>query len=198
MAADPDVPRWDRPAPGETAKAFAAFAIYRDLGPDRSIRRAKETAGGSSANHRYWETWSSANRWPARAAAYDAWLDEHLVAKRREEHLEMAERHATTARGTLALVGAQLSAIQQTELARLRTLERLNATGADVPPELLRSALPPSTLARLLDVAVKVERISAGMATEIEQSIPAEDLTDEELERILDGDDDDAEDEPAA
>jgi len=35
---------WDR-QPGETAKAYAAFGLYRDLGPSRSAAKVREKYG---------------------------------------------------------------------------------------------------------------------------------------------------------
>jgi hypothetical protein len=63
--------------PDEPAKQFAAFCIYRDLGPGRSIalavRRAKQRDAAGTL--RRWEEWSSRFGWVERAAAYDAHLD---------------------------------------------------------------------------------------------------------------------------
>lgn len=68
---------WDR-LDGETAKAWAAFCAYRDLGPKRSIvqayRRATGNEGAAQAPGR-WNGWSSQFGWIERATLYDA----HLV-----------------------------------------------------------------------------------------------------------------------
>ncbi len=68
---------WAR-QPKETVKAYRAFATYLELGSDRSIAKAFESAGGSSGQHRYWEGWSSDNKWVERAASYDS---DHLEDK---------------------------------------------------------------------------------------------------------------------
>jgi hypothetical protein len=185
-------PPWDRADAGETARRFAAFATYRDLGPERSIRKAAAAFykdGGGAANVRRLEAWSSEHRWPARAAAYDRWLDAQLIERRREEHLEMAGRHITIAQAAQALVARELQLLEERETARLRELKRRNETGMPIDPELLKPSITPQSLARLLDVAVKTERISAGLATEIHDDVDVEEMTDEELRRILRGDD---------
>lgn len=188
-------PPWDQPTEGETPRAFSAFTVYRDLGPDRSLARAAEAfyRGRTAAKVRQLETWSSRHRWRDRVAAYDRWLDAQLVARRREEHLAMAERHASTARSTLDLVAGQLVALVKLEEKRLAAIEE--ADPADLDPALLKPVVPATSLARLLDVGVRVERLSAGLATDLVGEADVEELTDEELERILEGgagDDDEA------
>jgi hypothetical protein len=61
---------WER-LPAESAKAFAAFCAYRDLGPERSLNAAY--GEGRAPGH--WSQWSSEYRWVERATAYDAYLD---------------------------------------------------------------------------------------------------------------------------
>lgn len=76
---------WERRR-GESARAYAAFCVYRDLGPGRSLnlaygewRRALGFTGDTAKAAGYWAGWSSGFEWVARAAAYD----EHLEALRR-------------------------------------------------------------------------------------------------------------------
>lgn len=59
---------WANMLPGESAKAFQAFAIYRDLGPDRSLER---TAQALSKSSRVLAEWSGKYDWTARARAFD-------------------------------------------------------------------------------------------------------------------------------
>jgi len=61
---------WER-RQDETPKAFAAFVVYRDLGPARSIVKAIESTGKRTAKVRRWEKWPSRFDWVARAAGYD-------------------------------------------------------------------------------------------------------------------------------
>lgn len=72
---------WDR-RESETAKAWRAFAHYRDAGPGRSIRATTEALygdGGKAAKRRHVEAWSARHDWVARTEAYDA----HLIEQRR-------------------------------------------------------------------------------------------------------------------
>lgn len=66
----PDSDPWDR-QPGETARAFAAFGVYRDLGPFRSIRQTARTLGKDVS---YLSTFSAQHDWQERAALWDAHL----------------------------------------------------------------------------------------------------------------------------
>jgi len=81
----------------ESAPAFVAFEIYRDLDPgQRSIDRAfgihRERKGqkpnGKQA-HGHWTRWSSLHNWVARAKAYDA--DNQREARERAQEDRQAE-----------------------------------------------------------------------------------------------------------
>ena len=76
---------WDR-QPGETAKAYAAFLLYRDLpAVDRTIVAAvvEHRKLGGKASVRNWETWASRYNWRERGLASDSDL-----ASRRRERME--------------------------------------------------------------------------------------------------------------
>jgi len=130
---------WER-QPGETAKAYAAFCVYRDLGPGRSLEKAAQAMGYKSRKN--FSIWHSKYEWVKRAEAYD----EYLERRKREEHekaiLEMAERHARLA-----------VAFQQKIAQRIQMID---------PNE-----LTPQDLARWLEIATKLERLSRGEPTEI-------------------------------
>lgn len=63
--------RWDR-QPKESAPAYAAFVVYRDLGVDRSLAVVGKKLGKSAP---LMERWSVTHDWLARVAAYEAHLD---------------------------------------------------------------------------------------------------------------------------
>lgn len=86
-AKEKEAQAWER-QPEETAKAFEAFAIYRDMGNDRSIAKVAEKLGKSEALlHR----WSSKFDWVKRAAAWD---DELARETTRELMRDMAKTRA--------------------------------------------------------------------------------------------------------
>lgn len=65
---------WEQ-QPEETAKAYAAFCIYRDLGAGRTIPKLREefgkTSGKKPLSERQYESYSSRYRWSERVAAWD-------------------------------------------------------------------------------------------------------------------------------
>jgi hypothetical protein len=166
---------WDQQA-GESAKAYAAFCLYRDLGPRRSLDAASRRYHGSE-----WERqgppggrlprasgtvrrWAQCWNWPARARAWD---QESERIKQAEQHAaiqEMAERHAKEA-----------LMIQNKAIERLRQLR----------PEELGAR---ETLAYLVEAA-KLERLARGEPTErVSQEHhfdQLKELTDDELAEIV-------------
>lgn len=84
--------RWEQ-LPGESAKAFAAFCAYRDLGVQRSISTAYRQASGSSASAPgTWTSWSTEFEWVSRAEAYDRHLEQIRLAARDERIKRLEER----------------------------------------------------------------------------------------------------------
>lgn len=96
--------QYDR-LPNETTKAYNAFSVYRDLGPDRSLAKAAEIFYGARKNLAQLGLWSRRYDWVARARAYDDHLE--LVARNAiEKHEaaraeEFAERRARLREGVL-------------------------------------------------------------------------------------------------
>jgi len=85
--------------------------------------------------------WAKQHRWNMRVTAYDRHCDKVRLEKARKEMEEMGERHA------------RIAMLAQTRvLAALQTMK----------PE----ALPPQTVVSMFEVAVRVERLARGMATQ--------------------------------
>ena len=132
---------WER-QPGESSRAYAAFCIYRDLGPARSLDKALAQANKKPSNRRHWARWMERYRWLERAQAYDDYIERIKREEQEKEILDMAQRHARLA-----------VAFQQKIAERLMDLD---------PKE-----LSPRDLSVWLDVATKLERLSRGEPTEI-------------------------------
>jgi len=128
----------------ESNKAYHIFCIYRDLGPDRSLDKTRQKLGKPAGYTRWMHTWSSKYDWVTRAQAYDDYLERKKREEKEKAILEMAERHARLA-----------MAFQQRVAERLR--------------EINQSELSPSDMAKWLDIATKLERLSRGEPTEIEK-----------------------------
>lgn len=102
---------WER-RENESAKAFAAFEIYRAMGPeDRSIDAVGQKV---DKNRTLIGKWSARHAWVARVGAFDASVARaaaDLEHKRRVKELDdMRERHKTIGRLALARAAKKLSA----------------------------------------------------------------------------------------
>ena len=119
----------------ETATAFAAFVIYRDLGLGiRSIGKVVQELGKSTALiHR----WSSRWNWVNRCRDYDQELDRLIRERHMSELYAARDRHALLARE-----------VQE------KVLERLENMAAD--------EIPVPVLAQMLKIATDVELRALG------------------------------------
>jgi len=125
---------WDR-QPGESGKAFEAFAIYRDLGPSRTIL---EVARRLSKSRQLLTRWAKKHRWHERAAAYDLYLDSIVQKAEEERKRRLADQRAKIAEAALSLVALNLA----------KLLQQARDPGA--PPERMQA------VARLLEAASRV------------------------------------------
>lgn len=106
------VAQWER-QPDESAKAFEAFAIYRDMGIDRSIRKVAQRLGKSAT---LIGKWSSRHNWPERVKAYDRDLDRQAHAQAVRDVRRMTQRHINIA---MQLQSKALEALQQLDVTML-------------------------------------------------------------------------------
>lgn len=179
---------WDR-RDDETHKSYHAFTLYLRLGPNRTLDEVRKALDRPDHYLRQVKEWSRTHDWVARAAAYDEWLEQALYERDRERAVELAERHGNIAQRALRLVEVELELYEQASeansqrlAAKLEAEEPLDADDLAA----LGPSLTPSELARLLDVAVKVERLAAGAYTEyVRTEAAVEDLSDEELRALL-------------
>ena len=109
---EPDNAPWEQ-QPGESAKAFEAFAIYRDMGVERYVRKVTQRL-----NKRLTliGKWSSRYNWPERARAYDRDLDRQAHAQAVREVRSMTNRHIRIA---MQLQAKALEALEQLSVATL-------------------------------------------------------------------------------
>lgn len=146
----------------ETAPAFEVFAIYRDMGPDRSIRKA---AGNVPSNLTQCYAWAKEWNWTPRVLAYDRDQDRLWRAQQEKARKDMATRHANIASAMLMKVAGRLQSLDPEELN-------------------------PRELAVWVDVAVKVERISRGesdLTVKVQEGVlpDVEKMTPEERKEAL-------------
>lgn len=151
---------WDR-LENETAKAYAAFAVYRDLGPLRSLVRARDKLGKRPGYETLLGRWSRRYNWVERAQAWDAHLDEITKTTTEETRKEMARRHIESAIN-IQKFGQALHGIAADQLNRWKVMIEKGET----------LDLSPYELARILDHALKaqvdgatLERLTRGEPT---------------------------------
>jgi hypothetical protein len=145
---DDEKHEWDR-LTGESSKAYKHFCLYRDMGPERSLSRMASVPECTSVR-RQLNRWSSRWRWVERCQSYDDHLQLQDRLRHEKERKDMLTRH-----GKIAVLGQNLV---------VKGIEKLLA---DV--EQGKRDLSASDASRLLDVAVKIERLSRGEPTEISE-----------------------------
>lgn len=132
---------WER-QPGESAPAYEAFEIYRDLPPGtRSGARVVQELGKSKS---LIDRWSSEHDWVERVQEYDAFAERRKLEARLKAIDDMEERHIKMA-----------STIQTKAMQRLIEMDvnELNVS---------------QTLSYLLE-GTRLERLSRGEPEQIEE-----------------------------
>jgi hypothetical protein len=125
---------WDR-IPGESRQAWAAFVLYRDMGPTRShVRVAQESGKDVTLMHRWSVRWS----WVDRCDAYDVEQDRRKRAAQAEELEEMTRRQVRIAVG-----------LQSTGLKALQAIKPEELTAGEI--------------ARFIEVGVRIEAQARGI-----------------------------------
>ncbi|WP_256638187.1 hypothetical protein [Streptomyces murinus] len=161
--AEGTVESWERQS-GESVQEFEAFAVYRDLGPARSLTKAARELYKSRT---LLGRWSRQFAWVMRAAAYDREQDRLFLAEQMQARRDIARRHAKLAQ-----------AVQSKAVARLQMLD---------PRE-----LSPSELLRYVQVAAEIERRAVGEAPAVgtvegrDQGVDVDALSDEDRRARMD------------
>lgn len=126
---------WER-QDNETPKQFEAFVVYRDMGEERSLSKVADKLQKSTT---LMGRWSGLNSWVERVAAWDDEQERILRHEQIKEIKKMRKRHADTATAMIAAAAKGLKNIME-------------------HPEEMK----PGDVARLVEVASKLERISRG------------------------------------
>jgi uncharacterized short protein YbdD (DUF466 family) len=134
---------WER-LPGETGGAFAAFCSYRDLGLDRNIRKAVESAEKDVAargrKYKVWRNWSTQFRWRERVTDYDKYIEKLKQAEFRKTIEAQGEKHREVTGKMLDVVSKKLDLMNPADLSQ-------------------------GNLTEWVQTAVKAEREAAGLVT---------------------------------
>jgi hypothetical protein len=141
---------WER-LPGESGPAYAAFRAFRELGPERNIRRAVEIAepdtGKREKRYRVWRNWCSQFRWRERATGYDNYTDRLIQAELRKTIEAQGERHRAVTGKMLAVVEKKLDLMNPADLSQ-------------------------GTVTEWVETAIRAEREAAGLVTPNGKSEP--------------------------
>ncbi len=151
---------WEQ-QPGESAKAFEAFSLYRDMGIERSVRKVAQRLNKSLT---LIGRWSSAHNWPERVRAYDRDLDRQAHAQAVREVRSMTNRHIRIA---MQLQAKALEALEQLDVA----------------------TLSPKMQLAFLAKATEIERMNRLSAAGMDDGGQQRDST-EGIEVVIEGDDD--------
>ena len=112
---------WERLA-GESGLAYAAFCAYRDLGFERNIRKAVETAEKDEAKqdkrYRVWRNWSTHFRWRERAADYDRYMENLKQTELRKTIEAQGEKHRAVTKKMLEVVTKKLEMMNPADLTQ--------------------------------------------------------------------------------
>lgn len=148
----------------EHPRAYAAFKVYRDMGPERSIKKVVRSHGKAKATL---ETWSRRHGWQERVAAWDADQEE----KRRKAEDEALKQEAAVWAIRQREVRQRDWDDAQTLRSKVRDMLNFPLTTRVVRQDGQEIHIHPAKFtlnncARMLDIASKLERLATGLNTE--------------------------------
>jgi hypothetical protein len=141
--------------PRESAKAFAAFSLYLNLGAERSTREVGKQLGKSEG---LIERWAAKFGWTDRVAAHGA-------------HLAIIEREAieAVARGKAAEWEKRETQLRETEWAMHEAAIAAAKRGLNAYMEREKVYANLADIARMLEIASKLGRLATGLGTDGER-----------------------------
>ncbi len=184
---------FDAALPGESDRAYAAFCVYRDYGPERSISKARQEYKAQHPRSRpyqnTWEGWSSKYSWVARSQTYDQHMDSVALEERerlwKERQGEIAEREYEIGMALLSKAEDILAApvyqkrvegegkdkvtIIEPVKFRMNDAQRLARTGADLGRR--ASGLPTQISKSEIDVSRLMEKEIAKAQADLDEHI---------------------------
>ena len=154
---------WERQG-GESAKAFAAFIVYRDMGSKRSLREVGQKLGKSSA---LIERWAALWGWGERVAAFDAHVEAVAHAAEEEALKANARKWAKRAEAHREDKFADAAMLKEKARAMLAFPLIERTTSQDGKTVIIKPGRwNMGDAARMLDLADRLEALSVGAPTE--------------------------------
>ena len=112
---------WERLA-DESSAAFSAFCVFRDLGLERSIRKAidshEKDEGLRGKRYRVWRNWSTQFRWKERTADFDRHIERLKQEEVRKTIEAQGEMHRAVTGKMLEVVSKKLDMMDPAELTQ--------------------------------------------------------------------------------
>lgn len=115
MTAAPTILPWEKQV-GESNPAWAAFVLYRDLGPERTLLKVSKQI---AKNQTLVKRWSVRNNWIERCDEYDRYLDRRRREQEEEEWQIANSRHKAIGGHLTSAVLRRLAGHKETQVAPL-------------------------------------------------------------------------------
>lgn len=172
--------------PGETSKAWQAFRIYRDLGPDRTHENTRLSLGKTSGYLRVLEEWSSKYSWAERAVLYDDWLD-RMNRQEQEASIPRWEQHRQDALRANIELAAKLRERVQAMLEHPLTKERVEASNGRNVTYIVPANWTFSSIANMVKTMAELEAatIAEGLLDEENEAFDPTSATLEECREFI-------------
>jgi hypothetical protein len=110
---------WER-LTGESSLAYAAFCSFRDLGPERNVRKAVDSFEKDETKrekrYKVSRNWSTQFKWRERAADFDRYLEKLKQGELRKTIEAQGEKHRVVTGKMLDVVSRKLDLIDPAEL----------------------------------------------------------------------------------
>jgi hypothetical protein len=182
---DPEQLSFER-MPGEPGRAFSAFRMYRDMGPDRSLENVRLSLGKSESYSSSIFNWSTKYEWVERSALYDNHLDQQ---QRKESEKSIAFWEAQRQQSLLAnLETARMMRERLHEMmSHPLTKQIMKSVGGREVTMIMPAKWTFSTVASLAKVMAEMEAATIGeaLAGAVDSGFDPETATLEELREYV-------------
>ena len=129
---------------GESSLNYSAFCVFRDMGAERSVRKAVESIETDERKRRkrydVWRGWAAQYRWKERAADYDKHLERLKQTELRKTIEKQGELHREVTGKMLEVASKKLDTMNPEDLTQ-------------------------NNLTEWVTVAIKAEREAAGLVS---------------------------------
>lgn len=122
---EPQPQAWEARMRGETAQAFRAFFLFRNMGFRRTIKGCMEMNEIPSSKYTSWCRWAKLFDWQERAALYDEHIAKETERQIIAEHVERKRRIMSMLNKVDSLVDRRLDTLDANSLDAGGTMDLL-------------------------------------------------------------------------